>query len=145
VDRHPAIVEDPLSIAEHAVYAPVDEHAKFCILKFLPRLQVFGGGLISGLSHGWESCEGRGGGDEDRHSASITGHSVRDSCGHGGGLYNPPGKLLSAAPDNTAGRTVPEYSVGATFFAELLLEKRRARMKLMSALYCSRAESAEAI
>src|SRR5271167_3415674 len=41
-----ALVEDPLTVAEHAVDAPVDEEAEFHVLKFAAGLQVFGGGLV---------------------------------------------------------------------------------------------------
>jgi len=39
-----AVMKHPLAVAEHAVNAPVDEHAKLCVLKFLTgfRFSVLG-------------------------------------------------------------------------------------------------------
>ena len=48
------IMEDPFAVAEHAVDAPVDEHAEFHVLKFAAGLEVLGRGLVVGLG-------GRGG------------------------------------------------------------------------------------
>ena len=48
VDLEMALVEDPLAVAEHAVDAPVDEHAELHVLKFAAGLQVFGGRLVVG-------------------------------------------------------------------------------------------------
>ena len=52
-----AIVEDPFAIAEHAVHAPVNEHAEFHVLKFAAGLKVFRRRLVVGLSHEMLSSE----------------------------------------------------------------------------------------
>jgi hypothetical protein len=44
--RSASIMEDPLTISQNAVNAPMNEHSKFRILKFLASLEIFGGGLI---------------------------------------------------------------------------------------------------
>lgn len=46
VDLELAIVEDPFAVTQHAVDAPVNEHAEFHVLKFAAGLEVFGGRLI---------------------------------------------------------------------------------------------------
>jgi hypothetical protein len=38
LNRQLSIMQDPFTIPEHAVRAPVDEHSKFCVLKLLPGL-----------------------------------------------------------------------------------------------------------
>ena len=49
VDFELAIVKDPLPVAEYAVNTPMDEHAKFHVLKFAAGLKIFGRRLIRGL------------------------------------------------------------------------------------------------
>ena len=41
-----ALVEDPFSVAEYAVDAPVNEHAELHVLKFTAGLQVFRGRMV---------------------------------------------------------------------------------------------------
>src|SRR4051794_40679012 len=44
-----AIVEDPFPDAEYAVNTPMDEHAKFYVLKFAAGLKISGRRLVRGL------------------------------------------------------------------------------------------------
>src|SRR5581483_2921879 len=46
VEGQLSVMEHPLTIAEHAINPPMNEHAEFCILKFLTSFQVPGGGLV---------------------------------------------------------------------------------------------------
>ena len=94
-----AIVEDPFAIAQHAVYAPVDEHAEFHVLKFAAGLQVLGGRLIARLSaaeFGNKECKGKNESKLREPASTIwhlhflasslprTGDSLRrDVAGHG--------------------------------------------------------------
>src|SRR5580700_10360206 len=44
-------MKDPFAVAENTVYAPVNKHSEFCILKFPARLEVLGRRLVAGLGN----------------------------------------------------------------------------------------------
>ena len=52
-------MKHPLAVAEHAVNAPMNEHAEFGVLKFLARLQILRAGCVGGLRCGIASEEQR--------------------------------------------------------------------------------------
>ena len=67
-------MENPFAVAQNAIDAPVDEHAEFHVLKFVARLQVFGSGLVVGLSE--EVVRGK-------HRAGCNGNNSSAICDPG--------------------------------------------------------------
>jgi hypothetical protein len=57
VEPELAVVENPFTVAEDAVDAPVDEQAELVVLEFLAGFEVFRGGLVGVLGGGGKSEE----------------------------------------------------------------------------------------